>query len=193
MPISRRYRMPTELPGDVLFTDALQFCCRVHSVSPDEALHCLESGHRKFHSSFRYGLAKGLSTYLGSLGCVVQEVYVYGSTMDGEAHLASDIDVLLVVRKGRDELKRLLGLLDISLASWYRQLIGLKMNPASLLDVHLLEGSEIAERSGNGIALTGWNTRPVCLWRSPVGRRVGASCRERPPFSSQFTAAAAPR
>jgi len=173
MPVVKRRPMPTELPDESLFASALEFCARVRGCTVDEALRRLEEGSREFHSTFRYGLAKGLSSYLGSLGDAFREVYVYGSTMDGGANPASDIDVIVVVGKRRDEVNRLLLLLDVSMTACYRQLLRLKKDPRSLLDVQIVEGHEASERSGRGAVLAGLNTRPICLWRFPPERTSG--------------------
>jgi len=165
--------MPTEIPDELLFLEAVESCARAHGSTVDEALRRLEEGNRESHSSFRYGLAKGLSSYLGSIGCTFREIYVYGSTMDGHANPASDIDVIVVVDKRRDELNRLLNLLDVSLTTCYRQLVGLGQNPRSLLDIQVVERCEASERSGRGAVLAGLNTRPICLWRSPPERTAG--------------------
>jgi len=189
MPILKRRQMPTELPDESLFLDALESCARKHGSTVDEALRRLEEGNRESHSSFRYGLAKGLCSYLGSLGCAFREIYVYGSTMDGCANPASDIDVLVVVDKKRDEVSRLLELVDVSLAACYRRLVGLNQNPRSLLDVQIVEDCEAIERSGRGAVLAGLNTRPICLWRSPPERTSGAPARGGPRPSIDVSAA----
>ena len=173
MTVSKRHQMPTELPDESLFLDAVESCARAHGSTIDEALHSLEEGNRESHSCLRYGLAKGLSSYLGSLGCAFREIYVYGSTLDGYANPASDIDVIVVVDKRRDEVSRLLELLDVSLTTCYRHLIGSGKNPRSLLDVQIVEDDESDERSGRGAVLAGLNTRPICLWRSPPTRTSG--------------------
>jgi len=173
MPGMKRHQMPTEFPDESLFLGALESSARTDGSTVDEVLRRLEEGNRESHSSFRYGLAKGVSRYLGSLGCAFREIYVYGSTMDGHANPASDIDVIVVVDKRRDEVNRLLELLDVSLATCYRQLVGLGQNPRSLLDVQIVEECDATERSGRDAVLAGFNTRPICLWRSPPERIAG--------------------
>lgn len=190
MPRSQNSAVTAEFPDEALFNGALESCARVHGTTIDEVLSRLEQGDRKFHSSFRYGLAKGLGGYLGALGCAFREVYVYGSTMEGLANPASDIDVIVVVRKRRDEILRLLGMLDVAITACYRRLVGLKTNPSSLLDVHIVEDGEEIGRSGHGAVLAGLNTRPVCLWRSPPAQTAGTPVEWGPRLPIRSTASA---
>jgi len=137
------------------------------------------------HSTLRYGLAKGLSGYLASLGSVFHEVYVYGSSISESSNPASDIDVIVVVERRRDEIANLLKRLDLSLTSHYRRLVGLKRDPASLLDIHVINKTEQAERSGYGAVINGLHSRAICLWCSDPAT-TGAS-REGSPRRSSGT------
>ena len=181
--------LPAELPNGILFEQALEVCSHRHGLSAEEVLQRLEEGDCGMHSTFRYGLAKGLSGYLASLGSVFHEVYVYGSSIGESSNPASDIDVIVVVERRRDEIVSLLKRLDFSLTSNYRRLIGLKGAPASLLDVHVIEKSEQAERSGYGAVIDGLHTRPICLWRSDPAT-TGAVRKESPQRSSNSCSSA---
>lgn len=158
--------LPAEVPSGILFEQALECCSHRHGLSVEAVLRRLEEGDCGIHSTFRYGLAKGLSSYLASLGSVFHEVYVYGSSIGESSSPGSDIDVLVVVERKRDEIVNLLKRLDLSLTSHYRCLIGLERNPVSLLDIHVIDRTEQAERSGYGAVIGGLHTRPICLWRS---------------------------
>jgi len=158
--------IPAEVPNGPLFEQALEVCSHRHGFPVEAVLQRLEEGDCGMHSTFRYGLAKALSCYLASLGSVFHEVYVYGSSIGESSNPASDIDVIVVVERRRDEIESLLKRLDLSLTSHYRRLIGLKQAPASLLDVHVMERSEQAERSGYGAVIDGLHNRAICLWRS---------------------------
>lgn len=156
----------SELPNCILFEEALDACSHRYGISAEAVLLRLEEGDRQMHSTFRYSLAKGLSAYLATLGSVFHEVYVHGSAIGESANPTSDIDVIVVVERRRDEIANLLKKIDLSLACHYRRLVGLKLAPTSLLDIHVVEREEQAERSGYGAVLDGLHTRPICLWRS---------------------------
>lgn len=119
------------------------------------------------HSSFRYALAKELGQYLGGLGGTFRAVYVYGSSMSNAASPCSDIDLLAVVDRRRDEVTRLLLRIDLAVAACYRKLLQETSSPSSLLDFHVVDRVEERERRGYGALLTGLGTCPTCLWRSP--------------------------
>lgn len=158
--------IPAEVPNADLFEQALELCSHRYGLSAEEVLRRLDEGDRQIHSTFRYGLAKGLSSYLASLGSIFGEVYVYGSSIKESANPTSDIDVIVVVENRRDEIANLLKRVDLSLTAHYRQLIGLKKDPVSLLDIHVIDRIEQVERSGFGAVIDGLHTRPICLWRS---------------------------
>jgi len=158
--------LPAEVPNGLLLEQALEACAHRYGLPVEKILRRLEDGDRQMHSAFRYGLAKGLSAYLASLGSVFREVYVYGSAIGESSNPASDIDVIVVVERRRDEIASLLKRLDLSLTSHYRCLLGLKRNPVSLLDIQVVDGIEQAERTGYGAVVDGLHTRPICLWRS---------------------------
>lgn len=174
-----------EVPNGDLFGDALNICARLYGCSSEEVLHRLEKGDREVHSSFRYSLAKGLSCYLGSLGTGFREVYVYGSSIGERANLASDIDVIIVVERRRDEVINLLKKLDVSLTSHYRCLIGSARTPTSLLDIHVIERKAQDECTGPGAMIDGLHTRPICLWRSNPGSKGGFPHGKSPAIASR--------
>jgi predicted nucleotidyltransferase len=154
------------MPNGVLLEKALEFCSVRHGLAVETILRRLEEGDREMHSSLRYGLAKELSCYLACLGSVFHAVYVYGSSISESSNPASDIDVIVVVERRRDEIASVLRRLDLALTAQFRRLVGLVSEPVSLLDIHVIDKKEQAERSGYGAVLDGLHTRPICLWRS---------------------------
>ncbi len=168
-----------EIAVEALFEQAMTVCCHKHGMAPGDILRLLEEGDCAIHSSFRYGLAKGLSRHLAQMPCSFCEVYVLGSAVKETANLCSDIDVILVVERKRDEILFLLKRLDLSISSGYRSLLGLKGFPRSLLDIQIMDRREQTERSGVGAVLAGLHTRPICLWRSDPAN-LGAIREESP-------------
>jgi hypothetical protein len=164
--------LPSEAPAVALIERAIDRCARRRGEFSESTLERLRRGDPETHSSFRYALAKGLGEYLGGLGASFRALYVYGSAMGNAASPCSDIDLLIVVERRRDEVARLLLRIDLALATCYRELLQGAPAPASLLDVHVMDASEERERRGYGALLTGLGTCPVCLWRSspPDGR-----------------------
>ena len=85
--------------------------------------------------------------------------------MNGNAGIASDIDLIIVVEHKLDQVCRLLQRLDLALVTSYRSLLGLTSGPVTLLDVHLVDVEERKMRHGYGAVLCASETSPVCLWR----------------------------
>jgi len=174
--------IPSEIEAERVFDCALTQCAR-GPITRGGILQRLQDGDPELHSRFRYALAKELSAYLGQLNAGFQGVYLYGSAMGESASRYSDIDVIVVVTARNDRTAALLALLDLSLVSQYRDLVGTRTLPQSLLDVRVIDETELAERDGYGAVLDGLFTRPVCLWRS-TPRSTGALHTEGPRQSS---------
>jgi len=165
--------LPSEAPAVALIERAIDRCARRRGELWESALERLRRGDPETHSSFRYALAKELGEYLGGLGVSFRALYVYGSAMGNTASLCSDIDILAVVERRRDEVVRLLLRIDLALSTGYRELLQGAPAPASLLDIHVVDASEEREGRGYGALLTGLGTCPVCLWRSSRQAAVG--------------------
>lgn len=116
------------------------------------------------HSLLRYAIAKRLANYLGQLGGGICGVYLYGSTMNDDAGPCSDIDLVVVVKRKRDQALLLLRCLDLALLTSCRAFIDPMRLPASLLDVHLVDVEEEKNRRGYGAILHSPQTHSVCLW-----------------------------
>jgi predicted nucleotidyltransferase len=158
--------LPCEVSARALLEGAIAHCSRRHCTPCESVLRRLRSGDPELHSTLRYALAKGLSNHLSQLGCTFRGVYVYGSALAHEAAPCSDIDMIFVVSHSCDEVARLLRNLDLALVTSYRHLLGLGRQPASLLDVRVVDASEESARSGPAALLWGVFTKPVCLWNS---------------------------
>ena len=157
--------LPCEMQARDQFRFALEWCARRMGTSIDGILDRLQQGDREVHSTLRYALAKSLAQYLGQLGAPFSAVYVYGSLMNDSAGPGSDIDVIVVVEKARDEVQRLVRFVDLALSAGYRDVIG-PAAPSSLLDAHIVDVSQERERRGYGAILSDHHAAPVCLWRS---------------------------
>lgn len=165
--------LPCEAPAAALIGRAIDRCARRRGELAESTLERLRRGDPEAHSSFRYALAKELGEYLGGLGASFRALYIYGSAMRDAASLCSDIDILAVVERRRDEVARLLLRIDLALSTCYRELLRGAAAPLSLLDVHVVDAREERERQGYGALLTGYGTCPVCLWRSSRQAAVG--------------------
>ncbi|MCX6093703.1 MAG: hypothetical protein NTY63_02620 [Candidatus Bipolaricaulota bacterium] len=157
--------LPSEAPIGDLVEQAVRHCAERKREPLETALDELRCGDPDVHSTFRYALARALGGYLGGLGAAFQAVYVYGSAMRDRSSPCSDLDLLIVVHRHRDEITRLLLRLDLGLVTYYRQLLQGRAAPSSLLDIRVIDTNEAEERRGFGALLSGLETCPVCLWR----------------------------
>ena len=154
-----------EMDAAPLLDLAVRFCARRLGKSEAEVLRDLEGGESEAHSTLRYSIAKGLTEHLARLGRAIQGVYLYGSAMNGDAHVASDIDLIVIVAQRFDEASALLRRLDLALVAACRERLGTEGVPRSLLDVHLVDVDDEADRRGYGALVHSTETSPVCLWR----------------------------
>ena len=158
--------LPSEAPVAALLEQAVLRCAERKRETPEAALDELRRGEPDTHSTFRYALARSLGEYLGGLGVSFRAIYVYGSAMRDRSSPCSDLDLLIVVNRHRDEITRLLLRLDLGIATGYQKLLQGRAAPPSLLDIRLIDANEEEERRGFGAMLSGLETCPVCLWRS---------------------------
>ncbi|MDW7649916.1 MAG: nucleotidyltransferase domain-containing protein [Bacillota bacterium] len=145
--------------------EAIRFCCQKEHMTEETFFRNLQAGDEATHSRLRYALAKGISGYLGSFDDNLQSVYVYGSTMDDNAGLSSDIDLIIQVKCKNGETKRALEILDSYLLISYRILLGndeYRMN--CMLDVHIVDEQDIKERTDYGCLISSQHTIPVKVW-----------------------------
>jgi len=153
-----------ELESEILLNCAVAFCADRLHVDVERAVIALRNGEALAHSTLRYRIAKGIAGYLGRLECGICGVYLYGSAMNGDAHIASDIDLIVVVHRKLDQAYTLLQRLDIALVTSYQALLGPIHGPATLLDVQFVDVEEQREHRGCGAILCSADVSPVCLW-----------------------------
>jgi predicted nucleotidyltransferase len=178
--------LSAELEGGPLLDEALQFCAERLRRPESEVRRALRGDDQEAHSTLRYAIAKGLSVYLARIGGGIYAVYLYGSAMKGEARPFSDIDLLVLVDRKLDQVRAFLGRVDLALVTAYRSLLGTKDDPASLLDIHLVDVGEEEARQGYGALVGSARISPVCLWRvtpkvsgAPMARSPRTSVTER--------------
>lgn len=145
--------------------EAILFCCQKEHTTEETFFRNLQAGDEATHSRLRYALAKGIAGYLGSFDDNLQSVYVYGSTMDDNAGLSSDIDLIIRVKTKNSETKRALEILDSYLLISYRILLDndeYRMN--CMLDVHLVDEGEVQHRIDYSSIISSHHTVPVKVW-----------------------------
>ncbi|MFO8034904.1 MAG: nucleotidyltransferase domain-containing protein [Candidatus Bipolaricaulota bacterium] len=150
--------------ASLLVDRAIERASAVASARPEELWGDLRAGDPWAHSAFRYALAEELCDYLKGLGPMFKAAYIYGSVMEHRARPASDLDIVLWVRRKSEAAVSLVGLLDALAIRCYRNLCP-EASPRHLFDAHLVDDDDIRQRRGYGAVISSLHTAPVCLWR----------------------------
>ena len=95
-----------------IMAEAVEFCCKKEHLSVEKFFRTLQAGEENTHSRLRYAIAKGISSFLGSIDDNLVSVYIYGSTMADSAGFSSDIDLIVQVKSKHGRTQRELQILD---------------------------------------------------------------------------------
>lgn len=148
-----------------IISDAVEFSCKKEHLTVEEFFRALQAGEENTHSRLRYAIAKGISSYLGSIDDNLVSVYIYGSTMADNAGFSSDIDLIVEVKSKHGRTQKKIEILDSYLMVNYRILLGMnqfRMN--CMLDVHLVDQEDIKLRREYGSIIFSRFTAPVKVW-----------------------------
>ena len=148
-----------------IMAEAVQFCCKKEHLTEGDFCRTLQAGQEKTHSRLRYALAKGISSYLGSIDDNLVSVYVYGSTMADNAGFSSDIDLIVQVKSKYGRTQRALQILDSYLMNSYQVMLGkeeFRMN--CMLDVHIVDQDDIKQNREYGSIISSLFIAPVKVW-----------------------------
>jgi len=147
-----------------LMEKSLEFCCMRERNSRTKVIECLQKGYSTVHSNLRYALAQKLCHLLDNENNL-HAVYLHGSTVEDNASIASDIDLILHVKEKENKLPARLEKLNKDLLHLYRNLVGEKAVKISrLLDYQVVDDREVRERSGYGAVVNSIFYRPLKIW-----------------------------
>ena len=181
-PVSVEVAVPKWQPPDAdsiaeaALTIALEHCAQKTGVDSQRALMNLRQGDRATCSYYRYGLAKEVARSLGALDENVRAVYVvdYDATPDDLCFCESNTDPLihLIVwaQRRTGALDALVGAMDRAVVQSYGVLVGLP-ELTNLLDVQVVDDTDVKERVGYGALLTSVHHQPVRIWERQEGHR----------------------
>jgi predicted nucleotidyltransferase len=137
------------IPAEKFVEEALGSCRSKANGKASGIMDHLHSGDAWAHSALRYCLARRISAYLRATCPEVKAVYIFGSTMDENAGITSDIDLLVVVKNRNRRLMRRITELKTAVLGAYKGLIGNGTSAlGEILDISILEEKESAERTG---------------------------------------------
>lgn len=123
-------------------TNAINFCISSSKdcSSTDDVIGLLKSNSSFIHSKFRFSIAKEIAAFLfKEYPDLVEDVKLYGSTMEYTAAKYSDIDILIQTKEPCLEIKSILKEIDSLLCREYYYLICEDGSEWTyLLDIHVM-------------------------------------------------------
>ena len=140
-----------------LMNDAFEFTAARSKKSTDEVKQQMMDGDLWANSTFRYALAKGIRKNL-SANPMVQDLYVYGSVMDDQARMTSDINLILHVKEDKTNFESWIELLDEGLVEQFRKEFNLSGGFKTLIDCHVVTDEEVSRRAGYASLLSSIHT-----------------------------------
>ena len=158
-----------------MMEDAIKFCAEKTRCSDEEqVLGALRFGDCSVCEYFRYGLAKGVAEYLGSLDDTVRAVYTYEPeyahgmdvSIPDRPNLTPGINLVAWVSRKSAALSSVVTSVSSTLAEERRRLACPKANALCyMLDVKMADDDEVQGRTGYGALIGSLYVRPLEIWR----------------------------
>ena len=155
---------------EIALAQALQFCAQKMGLDGVQAvIDRLQRGDSSACQYCQYSLAKQVGESLGALDENVKAVYVvdYDATPEdlcfGEATPTSLIHLIVWAERKTGALDSLVAGLDLALAQKYADLTG-QRQLAHLLDVQVIDDTDVKNRVGYGALLSSLYHRPIQVW-----------------------------
>ena len=135
----------------------------------EQVLERLRQGDRAACQRYRYGLAKQVAEALGVLDEHIKAVYVmdYDATPRDvcfcEANTDPRIHLIVWTQRRTHALSALAAAIDRALVQRYRDVVSAP-DLQNLLDVQVVDDSDVSRRSGYGAMLSSIHLQPLPLW-----------------------------
>lgn len=156
---------------DGMLAQALSYCAgKMGLEGPQTAAERVRRGDSVACGYCLYSVAKQVGEAIGSLDGNVRAVYTFDCDATPEDECLSEITrgaplvhLLVWTRRKTAALCALVSVLDRALVRAYAGVLG-KGQPASLLDVQVIDDVDVGRRSGYGALLGSMYHRPVQVW-----------------------------
>jgi hypothetical protein len=155
---------------DDMMAEAIQFCIEKTGLQTrDEVLETVQMADCWICEYLRYGLAKGLAAYLGSVDDAVRAVYSYDPerATGAEGGITSPgISLIVWASRRSAALSSVANLLTSAVAA-ERDGLGCPKSDALCLalDVQIVDDAQVESRCGYGALIRSLYVRPVEIWR----------------------------
>jgi hypothetical protein len=165
-------RLPdSESTAAVVVTQALEFCAQKMRLAGHQAVvDHLRQGDADACRYCHYSIAKQVAESLGALDGTIKAVYTvdYDATPEdicfGEGHQASLVHLIVWAERKTKALGSLVSALDRALVRRYAEVTDMH-RLAHLLDVQVVDDSDVANRVGYGAMLGSLYNRPIRVWK----------------------------
>jgi len=155
-----------------MMEEALVFCAaKTGAETKEKALDAIRQGDCSVCGYARYGLAKGIAQYLGSIDDTIKAVYVYEpeyATADDQiagSRLSSGINLLAWVGRKTAALNSIVACLDTALLEERKRLLCPEaIAECFSLDVKVADDDEVRRRRGYGALVNSIFVRPTKVW-----------------------------
>lgn len=139
---------------------------RVHGG--EQVLTALQEGDCSLCEAVRYGMAREVAEYLGTVDHTVKAIYIYdpdhAAAVD-EPVSTPGINLIAWVERKSAALTSVVGLLTSGLAGECPQLTCPKVDALCwALDVRVVDDAEVKSRTGYGALLSSLYVRPMEIW-----------------------------
>lgn len=156
--------------AETILSDALHFCDeKTRAGGVETVRRRLSQGDNTTRSYFNYRIAQQTAEYLGAVDKNVKEAFIFEEEATEEDLCLSEstrdplVHVLIWATRETAALKSLVQALDHALTEKYAALLDVN-KPTHLLDVQIVDDSEVASRFGYGALLSSLHHRPVQVW-----------------------------
>jgi hypothetical protein len=152
-----------------MIEEALAFCAaKTRTGTKENALDCVLQGDCSACEYVRYGLAKGIAQYLGSIDDTVKALYIYEpeyATNDDTVGLSLGIHLLAWVERKSAALNSMVAGLDAALMEERKRLLCPEATAECFsLDVKVADDDEVRRRRGYGALVNSIFVRPTKVW-----------------------------
>jgi len=152
-----------------MIEDALVFCAaKMSTGTKEKALDRVLQGDCSACGYVRYGLAKDIAQYLGSIDDTVKAVYLYEpeyATNDDTVGLSFGINLLAWVERKSAALNSMVAGLDAALIEERKPLLCPEATAECFsLDVKVADDDEVRRRRGYGALVNSIFVRPIKVW-----------------------------
>jgi len=169
--VELEFRLPdADSTAEVAMNQALNFCAQKMGLAGRQAVvDSLREGNGSACEYCHYSIGKHVAESIGALDENVKAVYIadYDATPEdlcfGQGMRTPPIHLIVWAERKTSALNSLVEALDRALAKRYADTVG-PSQLVHLLDVQVVDDTDVDNRTGYGALLTSFHNRPIKLW-----------------------------